>query len=223
MPYPKHLLNNNETITIDTRPHWWYFSRHILLSIPVVVLFVLWAIQDGGVGRTTTGYIFAVVALVWLVYVGWAFMQWRFTYFVVTNQRVIYRTGVVARKGTEIPLERINNINFSQRLFERIIGAGDLDIESAGRDGQTHFENVNHPDGIQQEIYKQMETDAKERASWIGKSAADHTQAGVAPAPTPAPSVSIAEQIKELGALHDAGHLTDAQYESKKQELLDRM
>ncbi len=63
-------------------------------------------------------------------------------------------------------MERINNINFHQGIFERIIGAGDLDIESAGRDGQSHFDDVWHPDGVQQELYRQMEANAKKRAGW---------------------------------------------------------
>ena len=79
------------------------------------------------------------------------------TYFVVTSRRVIYRTGVIAKRGVEIPLERVNNINFHQRIIDRIIGAGDLDIESAGKDGQSHFDFIRHPDGVQHEIYRQME------------------------------------------------------------------
>ena len=79
------------------------------------------------------------------------------TYFVVTSRRVIYRTGVLSKRGVEIPLERINNINFHQRIIDRIIGAGDLDIESAGKDGQSHFDFIRHPDGVQHEIYRQME------------------------------------------------------------------
>ena len=71
---------------------------------------------------------------------------------------MIYRTGVISKRGVEIPLERINNINFHQRLIDRIIGAGDLDIESAGKDGQSHFDFIRHPDGVQHEIYRQMET-----------------------------------------------------------------
>ena len=71
-----------------------------------------------------------------LVWAGWLvlkYFQWTMTYFVVTDRRVIYRTGVISKKGVEIPLERINNINFHQRIIDRIIGAGDLDIESAGQ------------------------------------------------------------------------------------------
>ncbi|MET0275857.1 MAG: SHOCT domain-containing protein, partial [Acidimicrobiia bacterium] len=118
--------------------------------------------------------------------------------------------------GVEIPLERINNINFHQRLIDRLIGAGDLDIESAGRDGQSHFDFVRHPDGVQHEVYRQME-----------KRNMPQNFMQPAPATTPtAPAAappSVPEQIEQLAQLKAQGHITDAEYEQKKAELLDRM
>jgi uncharacterized membrane protein YdbT with pleckstrin-like domain len=134
---------------------------------------------------------------------------------VLTDRRVISRSGIVSKRGTEIPLERINNIDFHQRLFERAIGAGDLSIESAGRDGQSHFENVRHPDAVQQEIYRQMESNARRQASW----SMPPTQV----APTAAAPSSVADQIKELAELRDQGHITVDEYEAKKAQLLERM
>jgi uncharacterized membrane protein YdbT with pleckstrin-like domain len=133
------------------------------------------------------------------------------TYFVVTSRRVIYRTGVLSKRGVEIPLERINNINFHQRVIDRIIGAGDLDIESAGRDGQSHFDFIRHPDGVQHEIYRQMET--------------RNMPVAMAPSPTApaAPAGGVPEQIEQLARLRDQGHITEAEYEAKKAELLGRM
>jgi uncharacterized membrane protein YdbT with pleckstrin-like domain len=122
---------------------------------------------------------------------------------------VIYRHGVFAKHGVEIPLERINNINFDQRIWERIIGAGDLDIESAGREGQSHFEDVRHPDGVQQEIYRQMEVNARQQASWGS--------------PQVSRDASIPEQIEQLAALRDKGHISAQEFESKKAALLERM
>ena len=113
----------------------------------------------------------------WAIWLLLKFLSWTRTYFVVTDQRVVYRTGVLSRHGVEIPLDRINNINFHQRMFERIIGAGNLEIQSAGEQGTTRFDNVRHPDGVQQEIYRQMEGDATRDAGRgadaVGKAVAD--------------------------------------------------
>ncbi|HEY1737792.1 MAG TPA: PH domain-containing protein, partial [Acidimicrobiia bacterium] len=130
---------------------------------------------------------------------------------------VVFRTGVVAKHGVEIPLARINNINFNQGIFERMIGTGNLEIESAGKDGQTTFDNVRHPDGVQQEIYKMMEDDERKRASWASS--------GATPAVTTAasPNASVPEQIEQLAKLRDQGVLTAQEFEAKKSELLKRM
>jgi uncharacterized membrane protein YdbT with pleckstrin-like domain len=215
MPYPDNLVQEGETVALDLRPHWWYFSRNILTGIPLAIILILvlnsgtdWVSKYGGI-------VFGLVAVAWGVWLGLKYLQWRMTYFVVTSRRVIYRSGVISKRGVEIPLERINNINFHQRLIDRLIGAGDLDIESAGRDGQSHFDFIRHPDGVQHEIYRQMET--------RNMPVAMVQQAPAASAPSPSPGAAVPEQIEQLARLRDQGHITDAEYEAKKAELLGRM
>ena len=62
---------------------------------------------------------------------------------------MISRSGVVAKTGIEIPLDRINTVFFNQSFFERIIGAGDLGIESAGEGGRENFSDVRKPALVQ--------------------------------------------------------------------------
>src|SRR5689334_2025259 len=220
-PYPPKLINEGETLVLDLKPHWWFFWKHIVAGLVVLIVVVLWS-GTIGLDNSFSKYFVAIGILVYLGFVIEKYFAWTYTHFVLTDRRVISRSGIVSKRGTEIPLDRINNIDFSQRIWERIIGAGDLSIESAGKDGQSHFENVRHPDMVQQEIYRQMETNAKRQASWSGHAAAE---AGFG-APTAIPvheSPDIAEQITKLAALRDQGHITEAEYEAKKAELLERM
>ena len=99
----------------------------------------------------------AVLVLASLVWLAERYVHWVTTYFILTTDRVIYRQGIVAKRGMEIPLQRINTIFFSQRIFERILGLGDLKIESASRTGAEVFEDIRNPDRVQHEIYAQME------------------------------------------------------------------
>lgn len=215
MPYPKNLINDGEHVALDLRPHWWYFSRHILTGIPLLIAIIL-AIR---IDEKILYYLVAAVSVAWAIWLLLKFISWTRTYFVVTDQRVVYRTGVISRHGVEIPLERINNLNFHQRIFERVIGAGDLEVQSAGEEGTTLFENVRHPDGVQQEIYRQMEGDAKRDAgrgaSEIGRAVADAVKGGG--------GASIPEQIDQLAALRDKGTITAEEFEKKKTQLLDKM
>ena len=48
MPYPKDLIQDGETLALDLRPHWWYFSRNIFTGIPLLI------IAHPGAQQTTT-------------------------------------------------------------------------------------------------------------------------------------------------------------------------
>jgi uncharacterized membrane protein YdbT with pleckstrin-like domain len=219
MPYPRRLLNEGEDIALDLTPHWWFFAKHIVTGVPLLVLFALILGTAGDTQRNLL-WVWLVVAIGWGVWLAFRYVNWYFTHFVVTSDRVIFRTGVVSKRGVEIPLDRINNINFHQGIFERVIGAGDLDIESAGKDGQSHFTDIRHPDGVQQEIYRQAEANARKRASWSGGGRAAAPTAAPAPA---AAEKSIPEQIEQLASLRDRGIISAAEFETKKAQLLERM
>jgi uncharacterized membrane protein YdbT with pleckstrin-like domain len=204
MPYPRHLINEGETVVLDLNPHWWFFWRHIVVGIPLFLALIGVLSLDGGTRDFLTKS-WAVLAIVYALWLLGKFLSWWYTHFVVTSDRVIYRHGVLAKKGVEIPLERVMNINFSQRIFERIIGAGDLQIDSAGAEGQSYFTNIRHPDGVQQEIYRQMDAHDKKKAGWS------------------APQASAADELEKLANLRDRGAITDQEFETKKAQLLERM
>ncbi len=218
MPYPRRLINPGESVVLDLKPHWWFFARHIAIGIGLVVVLILFFRLDGEL-QTVTLY-------AWLArggrvrgVAGIAYLDWQFTFFVLTDRRVIYRTGVFAKRGVEIPLPRINNINFHQGMVDRLVGAGSLEIQSAGQDGESRFSHVRHPDGIQQEIYRQIEVHARDRANY-GREPVEATmpaQAGAGPA------ANIPEQLRQLAELRDSGVISDADFEAKKAQLLERM
>src|SRR4029453_17627524 len=85
---------------------------------------------------------------------------------VLTTERLIFRSGLVAKFGREITLERINDVTFSQSLFERLGRVGDLLIESAGVHGPSRFTHIPDPEAGQLEIYRQMEANDRRRAGF---------------------------------------------------------
>jgi uncharacterized membrane protein YdbT with pleckstrin-like domain len=131
---------------------------------------------------------------------------WASTNFVITTDRLINRQGVFNRQGIEIPLERVNTVFFRQTLFERIIGSGDLVIESAGEQGAQIVNDIRRPLNVQNEIYKQMEDNENRKFDRVGRA-----------------QLSIPEQIEKLADLHRQGVLTDTEFQEKKQDLLDRL
>jgi len=200
MPFPRELLNRNEEIVLDVHPHWLFFAEPALTLLGLVIVLIIAAVTVGG-GLTAVVLILIGLALVWTL---WRFLTWRFTHFVVTNDRLIYRSGIFAKRGIQIPLERVNNVNFKQGILERIVGAGDLLVESAGEDGQQRFTDVRHPDRIQNVIHAQInENESRFIVTHPAASAAD-----------------TATQLEKLEGMLQRGTLTRDEFELEKRRLL---
>jgi uncharacterized membrane protein YdbT with pleckstrin-like domain len=214
MAYPTRLLRDDEQVELDLQPHWWFFASQIGAAIPLLIILVLLLGGTHGDVMHVSVAIWGIATLLFAVWLAKKFLDWRFTHFVVTDQRVIFRTGVFGKRGVEIPLNRINNINFRQTAWERVIGAGDLEIESAGKDGESVFNDVRHPDAVQHAIYDMIETDERRRATW---SAPPTSSVGVAG------GASVPEQIAQLAELRDKGVISPSEFDAKKTELLKRM
>ena len=208
MAFPRALLADHERIVFELRPHWVAVVPALLWAALIVLAWIaLGALVDSGPARLaiTVG---ALVALLFLSAV--PLLKWSNTLFVLTTDRLITRRGVIARQATEIPLERINDVAFAQSALERVVGAGDLLIESAGERGQTRITNVKRPEQVQLRIYQATEENSN-RMLRYGQ-----------PFPTPEGD-SIPEQIEALARLKVQGVITEAEFEDKKKELLGRM
>src|SRR5205823_6306601 len=105
--------------------------------------------------------VFGAGLVLFVIYPLREFIRWVTSHFVVTNERIIHRQGLIAKTSMEVPLNRINDVRFHQGILERIVGAGDLVIESAGTQGQEVFSDIRHPEAIQRTIYERAE--ARER------------------------------------------------------------
>jgi uncharacterized membrane protein YdbT with pleckstrin-like domain len=213
MPYPESQLRHSEEVVLDLRPHWWYFSRQALALFVAIAFGVL---SFFFFKTTVTDYIAGLLIVAAVAWFGLRYAKWTTTNFVVTTDRVISRSGVLSRAGVEIPLERINTVFFAQTIFERLIGTGDLRIESAGEMGTSTFSDIRRPFDVQNEIYHQMEDNENRKFDRVAQGMA--AQQPVAAAPP-----SIAEQIEQLDQLRTKGLLTDAEFEAKKADLLRRM
>jgi uncharacterized membrane protein YdbT with pleckstrin-like domain len=216
--FPRNLLHDNEELVLDLRPHWYSLAKPALVVVGAIVATVLmvgvWS-PDGDVG-SFVNILSAVLVVGSLGFFGWKYLVWNSTMFVLTSDRIVSRRGLLTKSGIEIPLERVNTVFFSQTVFERMLGSGDVAIESAGERGNETFDNIRKPSIVQKEIYVQMEHNEQRKADRMHAA----FQAGASATPAAA---SIPEQIEKLSELHQRGVLSDAEYQHKKAELLDRM
>jgi len=152
--FPEKLLFDGEVVSVDLKPHWWHFAQPGGATLLTVALWFLSLARVSGDLGTVLHWVTGIGALYSTIWLAVRWLQWRSTHFVVTSDRLIYRSGVFAKQGIAIPLERVNNINFQQTIFEKLIRAGDLLIESGGEDGQSRFSNIRDPENVQNLIQR---------------------------------------------------------------------
>ena len=203
MAYPQRLLTDDEQVVREFHPHW-----RVLLMAGVWAVLGLALVVVGTLALDGTATWIAVVVgiLAVLLFAVPRVVAWRFRLYVLTTERIVVRDGVVRREGTEIPLESINNVLFNQTVVERLLGYGDVLIESAGSQGQSRLTDIPDPEAFQSEVYRAREARSIQLQG----------------PGSPAPRDPVA-QLESLAALHRDGVLTDQEFAEKKARLLDQI
>jgi uncharacterized membrane protein YdbT with pleckstrin-like domain len=68
------------------------------------------------------------------------------TSYTITNRRLHIKRGIVSRTIQETRLERVQNVNFTQSVVQRVLGIGDVDFDTAaGDDYNFVFSGVSDP------------------------------------------------------------------------------
>ena len=161
MGYPDNVLAADERVVLHRHPHW---KR---LIGPALVLLIVTAIAAFGAGyvnqtdweRTARNVVLIVIAVIWLVIIGWLtvwpFLNWWTTHFVITDRRVMFRHGLLTRSGIDIPLARINSVEFRHGVFDRILRTGTLIIESASQD-PLEFHDIPRVERVHSLLYHEV-------------------------------------------------------------------
>jgi uncharacterized membrane protein YdbT with pleckstrin-like domain len=166
VPYPDKILADDEDVVRHLHPHWLTIFWPIVWFLVIVgaASFGAAAVPEGrqqGVLRLAV-VVLALLLLLFLVAV--PLLRWRTTHYVVTTHRLLFRQGILARRGRDIGLSRITDVSYRQSLWERLINSGEVTIESAGESGATVLRAIPDSDGVQQLLNHMIEEDADRRA-----------------------------------------------------------
>ena len=160
--------------------------------------------------------ILVIMAILLIAYPMRRLVWWLTSYFVVTSDRLIHREGWIAKHSMEIPLEAINDVRFSQGVFERIIGAGTLIVQSASEAGREEFKAIRNPEDVQKTIYHQGEMNQQRMFRPAGT-----MPAAAPPQPaTPPMAPSTVTELERLADLRAKGVLTEAEFQAQKAKIL---
>lgn len=203
MGYPKRLLTSGEEIVREFRPHWRMlfvpFFWTVLLAAAVILTWIFPPDQkwfDWGIT--------AIVGVAWLILGLYPFVAWWFTLYVLTNERLIARSGILSRHGLEIPLEQINDLSFHQSILERVLRCGDLLIESAGEQGQSRFSNIPEPEQFHSLLYRVREERTRALKGVVTVSGDD----------------DAVSRLERLARLLSEGNISREEYEAQKAKIL---
>jgi uncharacterized membrane protein YdbT with pleckstrin-like domain len=158
--YPDDLLSANERVVIHKHPHW------KMLVLPVLVLLVTVGVAAylASLVSDQSWHLIAWIVLgvlgalvvIWFTIV--PLIRWRTTHFVITTQRVLVREGVLSRSGIDIPLTRVNSVQFRHSFFQRLLGCGTLVIESAS-DEPLEFDDIPQVERVHSMLYRELHED----------------------------------------------------------------
>jgi uncharacterized membrane protein YdbT with pleckstrin-like domain len=153
MGISQKYFNHDEVLVLDLHPHWWRFVKPSLVLLAALAA-IAYNNEIPNVFLKDLALIIAqAITVLAVLNLAAQALKWYRTHFVLTSQRVIFQSGVIARTRVEISLHKINLINFHQSVFERLINAGDIVIESGAEDGVETFNDVPDPQQVQALIH----------------------------------------------------------------------
>jgi membrane protein YdbS with pleckstrin-like domain len=157
MGFPKRLLGEDETLVLELRPHAKRLvgpALVLLVTAPAATYLAGRIPAEGGLVGWVRWAVAVAAALVVLRWSVWPFLVWWNTVYVITDRRLVMRQGVISRRGHDMPLTRLNDVTFSHSLLDRMLGCGDLVVESAGERGQVVLQDIPQVEKVQRTLYR---------------------------------------------------------------------
>ena len=157
------LLPGERILTRATR-HWIVLLRPIAstvvaMAISIVVLVLL------PIPGEPRFFLMLGVVVVGLVVLNLYYWGWRAHEYVLTDQRVILNEGIVSKFSRSIAIDRIQDLTTFQGLWGRTWGFGDIELDSAGREGAELLSTVPRPQQLRNAIFGQIEARRRQGGS----------------------------------------------------------
>jgi len=207
MGYVECLLGKNEKIIIKTRRHWILLAVSALMNsvVALVVLIIAYRLYTASL----PGW---YISLLVLLFPGGVFLlrwlKWWTEIYMVTNRRVVQCYGIINKKVIDSSLEKVNDVVLTQSFVGRIMDFGDVEILTASEIGVNNFRTINRPVAFKTEMMHQKECLGTNEFMETSHSSQKSDTAGL---------------ISKLNDLYKNGILNEAEYQAKKNQLLERM
>jgi len=156
-----------------------------------------------------------------LVVLGSAFLdyiRWNNEQYFVTDTRVIQLRGIFSKEALDSSLEKINDVELRQSWLGRVFDFGDIEIITGSDSGVNYFHRIESP-----LEFKRAMMEAKQDYSHGYSYLDPQSVAAYMPPARGAAEGDREDTLQKLADLRDQGLLSQAEFESKKRELLSRI
>lgn len=155
MGFPRRLLHDGEETLVELRPHWTSFAGSALVLVAALVALNALAAATAPDLLQLLAAAGTLVALARFVV---RYVRWASTTFVLTDQRLVHRHGVLSRETLEIPLDRLHAVRYRRSALGRLLRYGDVVVESGGEQGDHRHEipRLPRPVFVQREISRRL-------------------------------------------------------------------
>jgi membrane protein YdbS with pleckstrin-like domain len=239
VPISADLLDDDEDVLVDLRPHWVFFLGPLFLTAASIAVAVV-VFHEFPKAPVAVAYVLAIVIGVPALWLIGRLARWFGTSLVVTDRRIVFRSGVLGRRVVNLRMQRIVDTHCTQKPLERLIGSGRLILEVEGEEGGLALDDVRRPRALQRVINRQLNQMDAGWQLYRSPSTAergpgdrdrsegarpDWTPPSGQPATRGAPEAgqSIPDQLVALDRLRRQGILSDEEFADKKAELLGRI
>jgi uncharacterized membrane protein YdbT with pleckstrin-like domain len=156
-------LTEDEHLVLRLHPHWKTLIGPVLVAVLVVAAALIAEVvipsnSAAAVERLVVAAVAILAVMLWLIV---PVLRWRTTIYELTTRRLRVRSGIVTRRGRDIPLARINDVSFEKGLLDRLLGSGRLVVESAGEHGQILLNDIPRVEFTQATLFRLVEEEQR--------------------------------------------------------------
>jgi uncharacterized membrane protein YdbT with pleckstrin-like domain len=141
-------LQSGERVIYQGHPSWrailGFYLKGILAAVVIAV--VVGLVDSTGLAVLVGAGLIALTVLA-------GFIKRVATVYTITDRRLNIKRGIVARKVQETRLQRVQNVNFNQSVYERLMQIGNVDFDTAGTDDSNFiFSGVAQPEEVVEQV-----------------------------------------------------------------------
>jgi uncharacterized membrane protein YdbT with pleckstrin-like domain len=144
-------LSAGEQVIFEGHPSWRAILGFYLKGVVIAVILGAIAKLVGA----SSGVVFLIVLVVLALTLLIGFVKRWATTYTITNRRLNIKRGIVSREVQETRLERVQNVNYNQSVYQRLMQIGDVDFDTAATDDYNFvFYGVANPADVVHEVDK---------------------------------------------------------------------